>query len=552
MSGYEIDTRLKPAFMGHVPPDDLGKKYAQLEQAVRSGNEVLVKRLVDDHAPVNHSFPLDCLTPLHLAVHSRLPEIAQILLDKGADVNTKGFSGDTPLTLAAKTGNLSLIDPLLSHDVHYEKDDFNLSHFHIACMRNRVDVVEKLVSISQWTYLNELVDEGSIICHGYTPLHCAVHYDCIETVEYLLKRRATITKRDTSGLTPLHLADLQRNGKMIDLLLTAQKYDIKNPFSKFGLSHFHIACTRDNTSNVKHFLESGVDVDLSMEAYIKCSWPRNTCIMNSQWRPLNFALYYNCPRVVKLLLQAEAHLLDPIQTLIACELMKGNEKVYDFLTRQMMESQKVPDKGYEMLNSFIKTCTYDKLSYGRCNIVFTDIMTYDLDYNVPVWNGGTILHLVIDCENELGIQYFIDQGAEVMIQDNRGQTALHATYYQRNPGIFDKIVSKISYQFQNLFDNEGLSVFHILCTTNDLNLLKEYLALGVNVNAQVEDESELWAGYTPLHFACSHFKADVVELFLHNSADTLIKNKSGLNPFELVVEEMILERSFNHDKHFKM
>ncbi|KAJ8668409.1 hypothetical protein QAD02_010072 [Eretmocerus hayati] len=550
MNRYEVDTKFKPAFMGHIPPDDIRKKYARLEQAVRSRDEVLVKHLVEDNTPVNHLFPFGSLTPLHLAVQSRSLEIAKILLDKGADVNAKSLNGDTPLTLAAKTGNLALIDLLLSYDVGHEKDDFNLSHFHIACMRNRVDIVRKLVSINQWMYLNEFVDENSIVCQDYSPLHCAVYFGCVETVEYLLKCKANMMAKNSHGLTPLHLADLQRNEKIIDLLLSAQKYEIKNPFSKLGLSHFHIACTRDDTSIVKHFLESGVDVDLQTEAFTKGPW--------ISWRPLNFAIYYNCPRVIELLLRAGAHMKHPIHTLLAYESIRGNEEIYDLLHTAVVKSQKVRDKGYEVLNSFVKTCSYDESSYGLCYRALSDLMNYGpLDINVPLRTGGSVLHLVVDCNNDLAVVNFINRGADLMMQDHRGQTPLHVAYYKRHSEIFDTIVKRmISHSLhnrvQNLTDNKGLSLFHILCTTNDLNLLKKYLALGVNVNAQVGDESELWAGYTPLHFACSHLKADVVELLLQNDADISITNKIGLNPFDLIVEKMVLRVTLKHGSHFRI
>ena len=41
-------------------------------------------------------------TPLHLAAEEGYPDMAEVLLDHGADVNAANASGDTPLHLSLK------------------------------------------------------------------------------------------------------------------------------------------------------------------------------------------------------------------------------------------------------------------------------------------------------------------------------------------------------------------------------------------------------------------------------------------------------------------
>ncbi|KAJ8683140.1 hypothetical protein QAD02_018932 [Eretmocerus hayati] len=159
------------------------------------------------------------------------------------------------------------IDLLLTYDVRKHRNEHdNVTHYlHVACMRNKLCVVEKLLSYDQGVELvhsiNRAVTTHSMFWASFTPLHFAVYYGCIETVEYLLKYRANIMIQDSKQLTPLHWADLQRNEKIVDLLLSAHKYEFGDPTSRSCLSHFHIACTRNYPSIVEHFLKLRSNID---------------------------------------------------------------------------------------------------------------------------------------------------------------------------------------------------------------------------------------------------------------------------------------------------
>ncbi|KAJ8681181.1 hypothetical protein QAD02_016968 [Eretmocerus hayati] len=131
---------------------------------------------------------------------------------------------------------------------------------------------------------------------GYTPLHFAIKFQCLETDAFLLRIGANINIKDGWKLTALHLADMTRNEPMIDLLLTAHKTISSNPVNAEGLTHFHIACTRNNPEIVKCFFESSVYIP--PHPYKSKSSAYNCHGMS----PLDMALYYECVDVVELLL----------------------------------------------------------------------------------------------------------------------------------------------------------------------------------------------------------------------------------------------------------
>ena len=119
------------------------------------------------------------LTPLHSATLRNAVEIAEFLLNNGADVNAKNYyDGLTPL--------------------------------HIAVMRNAVEGVEFL--------LNNGADVNAKNYHnGLTPLHIAVMRNVFRVAELLLNNGADVNAKNSDGWTPLFIATNKKN--MVSVVL---------------------------------------------------------------------------------------------------------------------------------------------------------------------------------------------------------------------------------------------------------------------------------------------------------------------------------------------
>lgn len=79
-----------------------------------------------------------------------------------------------------------------------------ISHFHVACIRNNVAVVEKF--LDHGINVNHTIDHFSNTLGGYSSLHLAMVHDAKQTVDLLLSRGANVCLEDRIGNTPLHSA----------------------------------------------------------------------------------------------------------------------------------------------------------------------------------------------------------------------------------------------------------------------------------------------------------------------------------------------------------
>jgi ankyrin repeat protein len=85
-----------------------------LYDAIATGNESLVRRLIERGADVNLRSRKNG-SPLGMAVAKENEEMVRLLIEDGADVNATGGWYGTPLIAAAYKGNLKLVDLLLAH-----------------------------------------------------------------------------------------------------------------------------------------------------------------------------------------------------------------------------------------------------------------------------------------------------------------------------------------------------------------------------------------------------------------------------------------------------
>ena len=213
-------------------------------------------------------------------------DVIKVLIDNGADVNTKGFMGVTPLHIAASREDMEFIKVLVGKgaDVNAETESYgNALLVKEGLWRGCFESLQFLVFnganvnaknecgetlLHKTAISNEdagvarfLVSQGADVNakddNGRTPLHVV---RCHAVAEFLVSKVTNVNVRDKKGNTPLHHAAL-RNNERIARLLVSEGADV-NARNKGGNTPLHIVAD-DRCAEiefVEYLISQGADV----------------------------------------------------------------------------------------------------------------------------------------------------------------------------------------------------------------------------------------------------------------------------------------------------
>lgn len=158
------------------------------------------------------------MTPLACAVVQEQIEVAQFLLDKGADPNIPNKNGLTPLEHACgrdKTNALMLAKMLLAKGASVNATNVT---------RETIPPLEWAISSDNLELVKLLVDRGAEVKTktdvGSTPLHTAADRGDTEIAAILIAHGAEVNAKITGGTTPLHNAAENGSADIVKLLLS--------------------------------------------------------------------------------------------------------------------------------------------------------------------------------------------------------------------------------------------------------------------------------------------------------------------------------------------
>ncbi len=184
-----------------------------IHNAARKGDLVKVKELVKQNPSLISTKDKMGNTPLHMAAANDHKDVAEFLLENGADVNARDSNGGfTPLDAALSSYHYkNMVVLLLEKGANVNaKADNGLTPLHEVAMRGQKDAAEMLLS------KNPDVDARDN--QGNTPLLWALLMGRSDVAELLVTKNADVNARNNQGTTPLFLAKQRGNAKLEDLL----------------------------------------------------------------------------------------------------------------------------------------------------------------------------------------------------------------------------------------------------------------------------------------------------------------------------------------------
>ena len=188
-------------------------------------------------------------TPLGIASREGHSTVARVLLEHGADTETRNNGEDSPLDWASQRGHLEVVQVLLEHhaDVNYSSN-FQATALHWASWRGHVAIARVLLANG--------ADANAKKYNKQTPLYEA-NGDGVARV--LLEYCADPNARDSSNQTPLHGVITKWAGAGAARLLLENGVDA-NARDSNNQTPLHFASERGKLDCVRLLLQHGADI----------------------------------------------------------------------------------------------------------------------------------------------------------------------------------------------------------------------------------------------------------------------------------------------------
>ncbi|KAH9069631.1 ankyrin repeat-containing domain protein [Lactarius deliciosus] len=392
----------------------VGRNKSPLAAAL-SNKHIQVAELLHQHGADLH-IGYRSRTLLHAASLDGSMDVAEWLLNIGADANVQQYDHTTPLHLAAAGGHLEVVRMLLGHgaDVNAATMMDSYTPLHEASKGGHVDIVRLLIQngADASTDLQRL-------------FFLASSSGSAETVELFIRRGGDVNARDVSHSTPLHLASssfLSKGDHVVRTLIqNGADVDARDGSHSTPL---HLASRSSNGDIVKTLILNGVDVNARD---------------GSHSTPLHFAsqsYHSEGDGVVQTLIQNGAD-------------VNARDRVHKTPLHHASSSSSSPSSD-DIVKALIQN---------------------GVDVNARDENHWTPLHFASLLQHSEGlgggvVQTLIQNGADVNARDQGQSTPLHQIFYRRYKFSLQLDVDSLRLLLENgadvdAVDDEGWTPFQL-------------------------------------------------------------------------------------------
>jgi len=503
-------------------------EWTALQYAAEYGGAVLLDRGADCRARVGG------WTALHHAACGGQKDAAQLLLDRGVDIEMATKKGWTALHHAAREGKKEVVQLLLGRgaDIEATTDD-RWTALYLAAHNGEKEVVQLL--------LDRGADIEMATKKGRTALHRAACEGKKEVVQLLLDRGANIEATTDDRWTALHLAARNGEKEVVQLLLDrgANIKVVGDP--EYGWTALHHAARKGKKEVVQLLLDRGADIEATME---------------DRWTALHLAVHNGEKEVVQLLLDRGAD----IEAVTSSDGDTALHKAAQFGKKEV--AQLLLDRGadIEAVNSTYRwTALHEAAHYGEKEVVQL-LLDRGADIEAMTTNGWTALHHAALCGGKEVVQLLLDRGADIEAVENDGWTALHHAACNGEKEVVQLLLDRGA-DIEAVTSSDWDMALHIAAQFGKKEVAQLLLDRGADINAKsAYDETALtlaaWGGskdvtqllldqgadieattkgigYTALHDAVNSGHEEVARLLLEHGSNVARKDKRGRTPLQI-------------------
>ncbi|KAF5281783.1 hypothetical protein FQR65_LT14530 [Abscondita terminalis] len=485
--------------------------------ALREHRWVIAELLLSRGADVNTIGNEYGRTCLHYVADSAEDKLMTLLIERGCDVNAQQYNGYTALMDAIRSGMYAMVKILLDNgaDPNIADDYYGMTAFHWAASSNRkimLDVIAKVEDLDKRSKDDETALYLSIQSHydlariilehgatdftgkdGNTCLHYVAENGVVDLTKLLVDKMIKVDCVNDEGNTPLMLAIKHEQKEVVQLLLE-RGADVRL-LNNDGNSCIHLA---SSTSEQLALIVDKGDVN-----------GKN----NSGQTPLLIAISGGHTENVTILLEKGAN--------VFAEDIGGN------------------------------TCLHLAAACGDDDALMQTLLTKGLDVNKKNNDGDSCLQVAIENSSTKVVKMLLGMGGDPTTVSSSGRTSLLCAIENGDEELWTQLLSQNV--DVNVQTNSQVTPLFAAIEMGRADLAKQIIAMGCDVNVrkrsgsylhsaaelQVDVIGELFAagldvdqqnndGYTPLSVALKFKNVDAAIALLDLGADPNLNNNDGI------------------------
>ena len=395
-------------------------------------------------------------SPLLRASVSGKIAVVKMLVEAGADVCVTDNEGDSCLTLAAwseHTETVRYLVGLKDVDVNHAENDGDTA-LHFAVQEGHGDVVQVLIDAGADLEAKNKDDE-----QGRSPLLLASVEGHLDIVKMLVEAGAGVRVTDNEGDTCLILASLRGHTETVRYLVGLKEVEV-NQKDNDGFTALPLAASGSHADVVKVLIDAGADIETKDE---------------TGRSPLHWACCSGALAVVKVLVKAGAD--------VCVTNNKGN------------------------------TCLMLAAHNGHTETVRTLLCMPEVDVNQSNTGGCTALVGTVMLKHSDVLEVLIDAGADIGAKSDRMvRTPLHSACEVGERDIAKMLVEAGADVCST--DNDGNSCLSLAAYFGHTDTVRYLLGL-----KDVDVNHRCLSGHTALHHARQKQHTDVEQVLLEHGGE---------------------------------